>query len=81
VAVIHSILTLIFVEDTPMLIEIQREILQTLQAQKRELMQIQKEMLQALKAAMSCCRSLKCKTTKGMRHRPLPRVWKEWIKT
>jgi hypothetical protein len=64
-----------------MLVEIQMEILQTLQAQKRELIQIQKEMLQVIKAAMSCCKPSKCKAFKGIRRRPLTRVWKKWIKT
>jgi hypothetical protein len=59
------------------LVDIQKEILQTLQAQKSELIEIQKEMLQALKAAMSCCTSFKCNKNKAIRRSPLNRVWKK----
>jgi glycyl-tRNA synthetase alpha subunit len=53
-----------------MLVAIQKEMLQTLQAQKSELIQIQKEMLQALKAVMKCCRPFNCKNARGNVERP-----------
>jgi hypothetical protein len=48
-----------------MLVDIQKEILQTLQMQKSELIHIQEEMLGTLKSAMRCCRPFKCRKTKG----------------
>jgi hypothetical protein len=84
VAEIHMIITSIFffhffsfAEEKSMLVEIQREILQTLQTQKSELIQIQKEMLQTLKAAMSCCTPSKCNQSKGIRRRPVIRYRKK----
>jgi hypothetical protein len=66
-----------FAEEESMLVEIQGEILQTLQAQKSELIQIQKEMLLTLKAAMSCCTPSKCNKNKGIRRRPFIRYRKK----
>jgi hypothetical protein len=55
-----------------MLIDIQFEILKTLQMQKCALVQVQKEMLHTLKGSMKCCRPLEDKK-KGI----IGKLWKK----
>jgi hypothetical protein len=59
-------------EEHDMLIDIQFEILKTLQMQKCALVHVQKEMLHTLKESMKCCRPLKDKK-KGI----IGKLWKK----